>query len=248
MKRYTTESSAYFLDDINWSHTFLMNSMDDNHQETVHITLSKTYPGESVSGPLTFALMIDQIINLSENAIESMIKHSKDYDIKLIPRENIEKICRRFQYALKKLQNNESLSKDLITALFKVFQTTSISEYNEMFKYWKRSLDILGVERGPYQDTLDKALEWFSNMRIAGEWKIGSIKSSFKSEVDSNAGSESTWEDCKKAWSQPPDNTCIKVSFSPERWEKKIGSKTVTQKTKNTIYDSDIWCFFFVLF
>ena len=134
MKLYATKASASFLDDIDWSHTFLLNSMEEDLQELVHMTLAKTFKGESMGGPLTFAVMIDKIINLSESAIEGMIAHIKQYEINTVPGENIEKVCRRFQYALKRLENNGSLSRDLISSLFKVFQTTSITEYNGLFK------------------------------------------------------------------------------------------------------------------
>jgi len=221
MKLYATKASASFLDDIDWSHTFLLNSMDEDLQESVHMTLVKTYEVESMGGPLTFGIMIDKIINLSESAIEGMIAHIKQYEIKAVPGENVEKVCRRFQYALKRLENNGSLSRDLISSLFKVFQTTSVTEYNELFKLWKRSLDLTGSKRPTYQEMLDKAMEWYSNMMVAGEWKIVplSTSSSFKSENRMN-------ED-RSAWTTPPDGTCKKISSNPDRFEKKIGSKKV---------------------
>ena len=96
MKLYATEGSASFLDDINWSHTFLLSSMEEELQESVHMTMIKKFKSESMGGPLTFAIMIDKIINLSESAIEGMISHIKQYEIRKIPGENVEKICRRF--------------------------------------------------------------------------------------------------------------------------------------------------------
>jgi len=101
MKLYATEASASFLDDIDWSHTFLLNSMEEDLQESVHMALVKSFKSESMGGPLTFAVTIDKIINLSETAIEGMISHIKQYEIRKVPSENVEKVCRRFQYALK---------------------------------------------------------------------------------------------------------------------------------------------------
>ena len=226
MKLYATEASASFLDDVEWSHTFLVNSMEEDLQESVHMTLIKNFRGECMGGPLTFGIMIDKIINLSEIAIEGMISHIKQYEIKSVPDENVEKICRRFQYALKRLENNGSLSRDLITALFKVFQTSSVTEYNELFKLWKRSLDLTGDRRPTYQQILDKAMEWYSNMMVAGEWKIDplSTSSTFKAKNRNN--------DDRSAWTTPPDGTCKKVSTNPDRFEKKIGSKKVKWCTK----------------
>ena len=77
---------------------------------------------------------------------------------------------------------------------------------------------------------LDKALEWYSNMMVAGEWKIDplSTSSTFKSE---NRLNDRVNED-KSAWTTPPDATCKKVSSNPDRFEKKIGSKKVKWCTK----------------
>ena len=103
-----------------------------------------------------------------------------------------------------------------------------------MFKLWKRSLDLMGSHNPPYQDILDNALEWYSNMKIAGEWLVNStgIQSSFKSEQSRSEHTPPAFdqETRKKSWSTSPDSTCTKVSSNPDRFEKSIGSKTA------------IWC------
>ena len=85
---------------------------------------------------MTFATMVNKIISLSERAIEGMVSHLKGYQIFKVPGEDIEKVCRRFKFALKRLDNNVPLTKDTIASLFNIFQTTSVVELNEMFALW----------------------------------------------------------------------------------------------------------------
>lgn len=144
IKTFASASSSSFLEDMEWSHTFLMNSMDEGLDESVHSTLENDFPPSQHGGPLTFAIMIDKVINLSEAAIEGMTKHLKEYNISKIPGEDIEKVCRRFLYGLRRLENNGSLTKDVVASLFKVFQTTSVDKFNAMFALWKRTIDLEG--------------------------------------------------------------------------------------------------------
>ena len=62
-------------------------------------------------------------------------------------------------------------------------------------------------------------------MVVAGEWNISSLSSTstFRSENSNNE---------KNDWTTPPDDRYKKVSNDPERFEKKIGSKTVKWCTK----------------
>ena len=139
MKTFTSMSSSSFLKDMEWSHAFLMNSMEDGLHEAVQSTLKNNYSSSEQGGPLTFAIMVDKVINLSEGAIEGMTMYLKEYKINKTPREDIEKICKRFRFALRRLENNGPLTKDIVTSLFKMFQTTSVEEFNTMFAAFKAS-------------------------------------------------------------------------------------------------------------
>eukprot|EP00957_Ditylum_brightwellii_P161888 12325193-Ditylum_brightwellii.AAC.1 len=60
-------------------------------EQEITSDLSHGYSRAQLGGPLTFALMIDKIINLSETAIENLTNGFKNYDIKMVPGENISK-------------------------------------------------------------------------------------------------------------------------------------------------------------
>lgn len=76
-----------------------------------------------------------QCINLSENEIEALAKSIKKFDIKTVPGENIETVVSHFKYAFKQLDKNNAVTTSLTKLLFKVFQTTSISEFNDLVSH-----------------------------------------------------------------------------------------------------------------
>ena len=172
MKKFAEGSSESFLEDMEWSNSFLLNSMDETLQESIHATLEEEYKLSEHGGPLTFALMIDKVINLTEGAIEAMTRHLKGYDISKVPGEDVERVFRRFRHALKRLENNGSLSKDVVTGLFKTFQTTTVDDFNAMFALWKRTIELEGKLKPPYTEILNKVSSWYKNMKIAGEWSM----------------------------------------------------------------------------
>eukprot|EP00957_Ditylum_brightwellii_P169995 12938909-Ditylum_brightwellii.AAC.1 len=70
---------------MQWSSTFLLNSMTTNLQEIIISTLNADYEMHEHGGMLTYALMIDKAINLSEKVIESMTCSIKEHNISTVP-------------------------------------------------------------------------------------------------------------------------------------------------------------------
>ena len=104
IKKYATAASGSFLEDLDWTHHCLMDSMDKDLKESVYSTLSQDFGRADIGGPLTFSILIEKVINLSETAIESMTSHVKNYNLQAVPGEDIEVVCRRLQIALKDLR------------------------------------------------------------------------------------------------------------------------------------------------
>ena len=240
MKKFASSTSSSFLEDMEWSHIMLMNSMDEDLQESVHATIEEKYPISQQGGPLTFAVMIDKVINLSEGAIEAMIKHLKEYDIKKCTGEDVEKVCRRFKYALKRLENNGSLSKDIVSGLFKTFQTTSVEDFNAMFSLWKRTIELEGKPKPHYSEILSKASVWYRNLKIAGDWNVQDVRTSDAAFAVGPANDVVCYECGQKGHKRPtcpqlqkrkqelttgPTSRDRPVCNNPLRYEKKIGGK-----------------------
>jgi hypothetical protein len=170
IKKYTDNSSESYLEDLDWTHHSLLNSMDEELNESVTSTLKHQFDSEDEGGPLTFAVMIDKCINLSEEAIESL-KHSVEkYDIKNVKGEDISVVCRRFLYALKRLQSNDAVTPSLIKALFRVFQTSSVPEFNDFVAHWSRDVSRRGVKKPTFNEILSEVEDYYKRLRASGEW------------------------------------------------------------------------------
>lgn len=75
--------------------------MDKQLQESVYSSLTQDFGRVDIGGPLTFAILIEKVINLSESAIESMTNHVNNYNLQTVPGEDVEQVCRRLRFALK---------------------------------------------------------------------------------------------------------------------------------------------------
>ncbi len=96
IRTFSTPELASYIEDLDWSNQYLLNSMEPELLETVHSTLRHEYTPAQQGGPLTLAVIIDEVFNLSDSAIDHMIKIIRQYDIKAVEGENIDTVCRCF--------------------------------------------------------------------------------------------------------------------------------------------------------
>ena len=171
LKRYTSKNCESYLEDLQWVDLHLKNSMQASLRESVSSTLEHDYQPSHWGGPLTFAIMIDKCINLSEGAIDCIKEMIKRFDIKKIPGENIELVVTRFKYAFKRLENNNAITPSLVTSLFDVFQTTSVDEFNNFVSHWKNQ-DLLAREKDKvtYKLLMNKLHTLYNNILVKGDW------------------------------------------------------------------------------
>ena len=170
LKRFTTEACQSYLDDMDWTHCHLLNSMEPDLSNSVISTLNHDFDAGQIGGPLTFAVMIDKCINLSENAIEALAKSIENFDIKTVPGENIETVVSRFKYAFKRLDNNNAVTTSLTKSLFKVFQTTSVSDFNELVNHWAKDVAINPNSRPDYSSILNEVHGFYKSILAEGDW------------------------------------------------------------------------------
>jgi hypothetical protein len=221
IKTYTSKGSQSYLDDMAWTHNYLLNSMDTELRSAVVSMNKHQFKQEEEGGPLTFAIMIDKCINLSEEAIESLKKSIEKYDIKNTKGEDISAVCSRFRYALRRLESNDALTPSLIRSLFKVFQTSSVPEFNEFVAHWGRDISRRGATKPVFTDILNEVEDFYKRLLASGEWCGVGPKdqdSAFTGEVQDNQSGRSSGE--KPDYSPPTDKD--KVSDHPLRYERMI--------------------------
>ena len=76
-----------YLEDLEWMDQHLMSCMNQDLRKEVKLCLKHEFPSNQWSSPLSFSIMIDKCINLSETAID-------------ILKGNIENLDRRSMFVL----------------------------------------------------------------------------------------------------------------------------------------------------
>ena len=226
IKEYASAGSLSYLEDMEWTHEHILNSLDDELSEIVGTILDQDYSPGQRGGPLTFAIAMDQCINLSEEAIDSLKKSIESFDVKNVKGEDIGLVCRHFKYALKRLFHNGAITPTLTKNLFKVFQTTSVPEFNDFVAHWMRDTTRKSSKRPSYQDILAEVEDYYKRLLASGEW-LGITKEETPSGFVGNDKPSSKRNDDvprpKRNYSRPTDKD--KLSSDPKRFQRTIGER-----------------------
>jgi len=218
IKKFADENSEAFLEDMDWVHHSLMKSVEPDLRSQIVSRLNNKYKNVAThGGPLTFALIIDECINLSEAAINVLQDSIVKFDLKSVPGEDVRTVVKMFQSSLKRLRSNNALPHDIQTSLLDVFTTSSVPEFNSWVTQWKNHLDIT-KSKVDYNTVLEGVLEKYKTLATKSVWTgVSSGDSSF------NANDGKTKENPSNTthnWSAPKDSD--KVSDDPPRFERII--------------------------
>ena len=226
IKCFATDDSTSFLEDMEWTHLHIMDSMDEELHEAVGSILDQDYTVGQRGGPLTFAIAMDQCINLSEEAIDDLKTSIETYDIKTVKGEDISLVCRHFKYALKRLHHNGAITPTLTKNLFKVFQTTSVPEFNAFVAHWMRDSMRKSSKRPSYQEILVEVEDFYKRLLASREWlgiKGHDTPSSFHGSKP-NVTNDTSRPRAKKNFSRPTDKD--KTSSDPDRFSRTMDERT----------------------
>ena len=222
LKTYTKAESESYLEDMEWVHMHLLNSMTPELREDVLTTLKHDFPKEQHGGPLTFAVMIDKVINLSPSAIDTMKANLKTYNIKDIPGEDVSMVVRQFLYALKRLESNGAIDTLLIQSLYKVFQTTSVPEFNDQMAHMARGSIGINAVQHTYKQILDAAKDHYKYLISLELW-------TGVTPVEQESAFQASQETKIPPINPPPTESpyCLpteadRVSSNPDRFERSI--------------------------
>ena len=114
--------------------------------------------------------MIDNCINLSDEAIDALKDRIKSFDIKTVPDENVEFVTSRFLYAFKRLKQNHAVTTSLMKSLYKIFQTTSVPKFNDIIGHMERDVLINPNRKKTYEEFLREALAHYKALSHENKW------------------------------------------------------------------------------
>ena len=223
IKTFATSSSEVFLQDLDWMHHHLLNSMSEELREDIQGTLDHDFTEKHVGGPLTFALLIDKCINLSETAIETLKQKIISFSFKTLQGEDVETMSKHIKYAMKRLEHNNAITPSLVRSLFEVFQTTSVEAFNDIFRAWQLETSRRGATLPSYSDILDEATHQHEQFRTKNLWN-GTNKKDQGSVFWNQSNGKNTRNDNDDSerpdWSEPKSND--KVSSNPDRFVRSV--------------------------
>ena len=174
-------NNKWFCQNMNLTYEYFTNNVEEKLSTKVKETYLK-YPPEQRGGPLFFKIMIEILQNSSGEAAQYLISTVKGINISSYNGENVENVVSLIRGATSRLENlvgirGESLiPKDFVDDLIKIFQTTSVSEFNELFSHYSRTNTLSEFISGPTapKPTISQILKFaeiqYRKMYRSGQW------------------------------------------------------------------------------
>jgi hypothetical protein len=232
---------------------YLINNTDDDLVLKINETYL-SYPVEERGGPLFFKLLMDLLQNNSTEAAEYLVNVVKNLKITNFDGENILKVVSLIRGAVKRLTNlkdatgQNALPKDLPNHLLDVFQTSSVDDFNSLFKHFRLQSQIATFrQKKASTPTVDEILEFaetqYHLMKSTGKWTGVHAKANetiFLSALQAatntgakfticfNCGGSHSFKQCPK----PADQARIKANKKIFRDQRKAKANSPGPKTK----------------
>ena len=224
-------------ENLTWTHQFFENNVSAELAEKINDEY-QVYPKEERGGPLYFAILISQILSQTEEATLALQLRLKRMEIRNVPGENIDTVVSLARAAILRLETFGKVPEDLIRILLKIFQTSSIESFNQIFQHMEkqRYLDQALATNG-YVEKLSKEgifrvatnqyrLQWeegtWNGTQVKGNQAVFTVGKS----LCWNCGSDGhTLRDCKV----PRDQTRISTN---RRSQKKFLQKGKNKETE----------------
>jgi len=121
-------------DNLAWTRAFLQDSCEPTLQAKIAEQLYGLEP-EEIGGPTYFSIMMNVITSLSEEAVRSMTEEIRTMKISERGQgENITQVVSLLRGAIGRLRNLNKVPQDLLAQLVRLFQTTSVPQFNRLFE------------------------------------------------------------------------------------------------------------------
>jgi hypothetical protein len=245
-----TDENVAYMQDLKATLDHLIANSEDTLVNKVNET-HLSYPAVQQGGPLFFKIMMDMLQDNSEDSAEFIISQVKNLKISEEKDEDVETVITKIRAAEQRLKNLKTRSgrqaypAEFPDYILKVFQTSSVLEFNDFFKTLGVQQQIATLKsKTPDKDrlTTEQIISWaeshYRSLKTKEEWSGASPKSHASNFVAQssgptcfNCGGPHTLKECPK----PHDASRItanKTAFWKNKKEKK-GTPTKPQSNKS---------------
>lgn len=155
-----------YRENLNLTYKFFENNCSPSLFEKVSETYD-SYTEEEKGGPLFFVIMINAIMSQTEEASLSLQTRLKRLDLKDIPGENVDKAVGLLRAVIRRLKIFNRLPEDIVRTLLRIFQTSSVPAFNNVFANMEQQRLLNQVTNG----LADKGLLTLDNIfKVAGSF------------------------------------------------------------------------------
>ena len=131
----------HIQEDLNWSLAYYEKNVESDLYSKVYTKMS-SFPYDSQGGPLFLKILLDMVTTSSEGNLKALETILDSYQIKRSsPGEDIEVVVGLFTSIIETiiaLRDND-LPSDAVRKLLKIFQTTSVDDFNDQFGEMERA-------------------------------------------------------------------------------------------------------------
>ena len=138
---HTWPQGPTWSENLAWTDRFFKNNTSPELAEKVNEVYS-TFPSQARGGPLFFAIMMEQVLSQTEEAVFALQTKLKKMDLKAIPGENVDKAVSLARAAILRLETFGKIPEDLIRNLLRIFQTSSVPAFNDFFKHLEQQRKV----------------------------------------------------------------------------------------------------------
>lgn len=92
------------------------------------------FPISQRGGPLFFIIMMNLLLSNTDAASEALVKRLRNLDLSKVQGEDVDKVVSLSRGAIIRLQHIQKLPADIVSILIDIFQTSSVPDFNSIFK------------------------------------------------------------------------------------------------------------------
>ena len=172
-------------DNLKLTQQYLINNVDEDLAAKTLEDHEEFTPAEQ-GGPLFFFLMLQNLLSNSREAALHLENKIKTLKISTVKGEDISKVVSHLRGALRRLiqmsqwdRSNPSHSRffiDMNLSLVKVFQTTSVDEFNNLFASYQTSMELKDLQLKVSVATFTKPPDPFDVFSVASAKHLDMVK------------------------------------------------------------------------